>query len=460
MPQEEKLKGIITFEKNEYAFILESNRLEILPSTQQQLLAFKERIWLEIKKINTKKYEIIQNVKLNGYLSTTESIEILIANKENNNNGYLTYPVIFYLKKSSNHLLSEAVILRLESKLLQYCINPAIFQRFYLKTENKQSKSIEYVYNEDLSIDLGEMNFKETKISILCNGINTIYSNSLTPFTTRLIVDFNLDKSLQFDDLYELILDINNSFQFIFRNKSLIFNSFELFRKTEQSRIVNLGDIHLSKRNSIEKDQINAFNLTYLKDKYANLLSEISKNNFTLTHIPFKAPNHYTISREIEIFAAFESEFKINYKDVNFDRSEEYIIVKNKCLEYMESLKEEFTGKKKKKCNEIIKGLNNSGHSLGQKFSHAIQENSEIIEQVFSQYKVDYNKENVNNITDRINYIRNALAHGHLDFEENPDDVFCFRLVEILIYTMQLKRLEVSSDKIKFIIEKLFNITL
>lgn len=459
MIQETRLKGIITYEDKEYAFYLESNRLEILPGNREQIEYFKHSLFNSLNIKQTNKIEIIPRVKLKGYLSTTESIEIELGDNPSNDMGYLSFPVYSYLKKSSNHSLSEVVRVRLESNLLQHCMNPLIFQKSVLNVENKQSKSIEYKFDEDLRVSLGNLSFNGGKISIYCNGLSTTYSNSLTPYIIRLIVDYDLEKPLQFDELNDLVLYINNSFKFIFRNNNLIFNSFELFRNDKKFGIINLGNFNILKKNISDNDQIKAIALTDLKDSYANLLSEIINHNFTLNHIPFISPNHYTVSREIEIFSAFESEFKINYEDINFNRSEEYIFVKNECLEFMKSLKEGCTGKKKKKCNEIIKGINNSGHSLGQMYSHAINENSEIIKQVFRQYKDDYNTENVDNITDRINDIRNALAHGHLDFEEKPDDVFCFKLVEILIYTMQLKRMQVHEENIKKIIAELFKIT-
>jgi hypothetical protein len=453
----EKTKGIITFEENEYSFLMENNILQILPGSKKQHKDFVNRVLNNFIKKWTGEIKFVPIKILKGITLSNENIEIMVSDNEANENGFLSYPVITFMKVNKKYSIEKVNKIRLEDDFLKYCIPPEDFQKASLKLEKNKKflESVQYQLNQNLDINLGSFSYNDIKIAVICNGLLTLYQNSLAPLSTKVYLDFCFEKALNFNNLNKIIHIINNSFKFIYRNTNAVFDSFILYNDNNKC-----GEIKITKKPLVELEKLCAINLNFLLTSYARILQEIGDDNFTLNHIPGNNPNLYSPSRYMNILESFESEFSMYPEAETTIRSEEFFTIRDEISTLINEKIEENSGHKKKYWKEILKSVNFSGNSISQKYNLAIAKNKNILKPVIYNYLGNSEDVIIEKITERTNKIRNSYAHGHLDFERKPEDVYYIIIIEILIYSMELKRVKVSETDIKAIINELFHLNI
>ena len=99
------------------------------------------------------------------------------------------------------------------------------------------------------------------------------------------------------------------------------------------------------------------------------------------------------------------------------------------------------------------------GESYGQHLKYALEENYDILEPFIRYfYKVKNPKQILKACSDRVNTIRNSMAHGNLDIKYKPINKNDIHLIEILLYSMVLKASQISNEKIQQEIKRIFDI--
>ena len=63
-------------------------------------------------------------------------------------------------------------------------------------------------------------------------------------------------------------------------------------------------------------------------------------------------------------------------------------------------------------------------------------------------------------VTGRIESIRNKCAHGEYRKIAEENDLYCIKALEVMVYYLQLKYIEVSNNDINAILYRVFRVAL
>ena len=195
-----------------------------------------------------------------------------------------------------------------------------------------------------------------------------------------------------------------------------------------------------------------------LKEKTALLFEAIKSEHISLQHIcsNYDATHSYPISRVIMVLAAFERIYgHIHGKDTN--RSEEYLETKAKVVELIEKLRNDSIGKRRKKAAKTLRDfVFNRDSGFSDNTVYALKDCGEIMKPfVKKRYKGEY-LDVVEEIGDRIGVVRNGVAHCKLDFELEAIHLADIKIIEELLYAMQLKHIGLTTHECHKAIGRLF----
>lgn len=264
---------------------------------------------------------------------------------------------------------------------------------------------------------------------------------------------------------YYLVYDL---LCFLTYRKNVEINSCQIMNKSNDGKYIEVGRFFVN----IDKDtysesiytksmKILPYNL--IKEYLANLIKLIIDNKLYFQHIPYNSRDMLTMtpSRFVMITAAFEYTFNEiygkNYKTDNIIEK-----IKGPLLEFLKKMKEESTGKLKKRAKGFYKYIEASGFNLADKIKFALDDHFEEIS-IFIDHIYKINKietPTTLKIAERIEKQRNNYAHGNISNEIDPNVMLDLFIMECLIYTMTLRKIGMNENEIKKSIKKLFDITI
>lgn len=158
--------------------------------------------------------------------------------------------------------------------------------------------------------------------------------------------------------------------------------------------------------------------------------------------------------RVSRIFAEFERTYKQVYGE-NI-RSKEYVDTKNEIANELNKIKENQTGQKRRYYKEIIKGIEKSNVGLNQKIEYALQDCSDIMDKVITICYQEHEK--IENISDRLGMLRNDMIHGEMQYKLKPIDLTDINILEILIYVVLFKSIDLTAENIQSCLNDIFRI--
>ncbi|MBQ7300955.1 MAG: hypothetical protein IJW77_14065 [Clostridia bacterium] len=194
-----------------------------------------------------------------------------------------------------------------------------------------------------------------------------------------------------------------------------------------------------------------------LKEKTAQIFTAIKNEHISLQHIcsNYDATHSYPISRVIMVLSAFERVYGNIYgKDT--DRSDEYIEIKAKVVDFIEQLRIENTGKRKKAAKTLKDYVFNRDASFSSNTAYALNDCADVMKPfVKKRFKGDYD-DVVDEISERIGVVRNGVAHCKLDFKLEAVHLIDIIIMEELLYAMQLKHIGLTTYECHKAIGRLF----
>lgn len=141
-------------------------------------------------------------------------------------------------------------------------------------------------------------------------------------------------------------------------------------------------------------------------------------------------------------------------------RSKLFYSVQEEIIELISSKSDSCTGKKKKYFQDFNRQIAHIDCSLKDRFKKILLDN----EKCLSPFLIyDYDKEWKNQIDDigeRLNTIRNDIDHGHRDIDLNGSTIFDIETLEYLIYAVYLTKANVKPIIVANSINKLFGLYL
>lgn len=187
-----------------------------------------------------------------------------------------------------------------------------------------------------------------------------------------------------------------------------------------------------------------------LGEKLGLLLQDCVDDRIYTTHIPesYAKRNTYEPDRMIFDCVAFEKEYRRLFPE-DKTRSKEYLEVKSDVLSKVDELIAQYSGKKKSKAKSIKKSIEKMDVSFGDRVINAIKLHSTIMDGFIVR---EYNKNTppiVKKCGERLNALRNAFAHGNMDYEIIPEHLSDLKIIEILFYAMQLRSIGMEDQEAK-----------
>jgi len=246
------------------------------------------------------------------------------------------------------------------------------------------------------------------------------------------------------------------------------FESIVLKEKDGEEKYSKAGKIRIpiDERNTfIEEDKLVRERLIkseYIENKIPNLLQLIHEERLYTRHIPenSKDMGSITIARFILILAAFEWEVQEVFGDFKYETNEPFKEVTDKVYEVIDGLVGSYSGKRKKYLENYKRSFKYNGVNLAEKLIHAYKENDDVlngfIKILYGWNKIDVSECKYSKIAERLQYQRNAFAHGKIDIEMKELAGLDLMTLEWLIYSMRLKQLEIDTTTCKKIINELF----
>lgn len=471
------IKGFLKFEDETYDFFYENGILCLYPKSRDDRvneLSFGEKK-TQIEKVRQEK---IDKIYLDGYLPENDKeIKFEVLKDESSNNGFLYFNVCSYyiyekerIKKREikrddckyekkqekiENKINEIIILGRE---INYFFSPEqVYTNIQDGTDEYGNKLELAAYKTTEKRYCGKLTWKGIDIKIYIRSKISLNTDSLQPISleSELIVDFS--KSVGLEYLKEIIVALKSTFVYLCKRESIEFKLMQTAYRDEKENKI-FGEYIVVDNEKINEINVNLkkYIIKYecLEEKFIDLVKKILDGELYIEHIPqsLEETENYNLSHMLLDFTAFESEFNNIYPEGEV-RSEQFIEVKKDLLEEIENYRQikAYTGKRKKYLKNFIQNIEHIENSLGEKIKYAIKDSKMYIEVFFRYYYArEYTKNEMDDMCERMNKIRNKLAHGDFLLELTKDNIFDFKILECLLYIMRLKNLGLSENQIYY----------
>jgi len=466
LENKESIYGFIIRDEGNYPFVFNKTSLIVLPRGLDDWEKKKEEVFLRINEMmnsSPNNNAWIRNEIIKGLTHNEKSIIFETRGNASLHNGIEIYEVkMFYEFK--NNIQNEKNIdeIIIKSKDIDIFYNPAdLFKKqIELDEQNKTKEVVVNVdHNENRPIEVGSYLFRNQRIKLFLSFGYNLKIHSEIPLKSYSQINIEFEESQKIDFVLEVIAHIRQMLQYLHNRKNIYIEEIVTIKK-EKDHPPYTGNIFIVQNNTVEesiKKNDQCIKYQSIGNNIIEILNAISSGELYIAHLPKNIHNKNSIdlNRIILTFAAFEREYKIFYSQEKI-RSERFEIKRKEIIAILEKNIKECKSKEKGYVREFIKSIESSGVNLGELIRRAIDDSYNIIEVFIIFLFSECNKDKIHEITQRLNNFRNFIAHGKLEFKIEPINVRDFQLLEILIYVMRLKRLDMDNQIIKRSLSKMF----
>lgn len=466
----EEITGFVELNDIEYHFLfsIRNFKITLYPSNINQLrkdaiLTFKER--MERSKTERKQSE---SKRLKGVTIEGESIIFDVSIFYSLYNGIRSYIVNWCAyNKSSNFDVVKGIRM-----------SGGDINRFY------SEKTFDLEINDNLNriecyIPLNREKKPSEKYNIENNidaviDINSIISidpmNTKNSITAKSMINIEYSTGINIDLVIRTIEHLYQFFSYTFYRDNISIPDIELLSLSEDKLQVTgrilLKDYFNIKLEDNDTAERSVINYEYWKTNMSMILDDINKGEILLHHICENIDNrkNYSKNRILSILSAFEGEFRNIYGlGVDKIRSSDFKEVKNFVVEEIKdhSRKKEYSSKKKKYIQELIKYIDNYEVQYKDRVYYSLNECKDVMEFFVAKYCNGYGYNGLYNefahkMADYIGTLRNELAHGNTECEIEKIKIRFIEMIEILLYAMRLKKYSENINLIQKSIKDLF----
>lgn len=464
MADNNNFMGYVYFENTMCPFICNDGNLTILPPTIEAWHKQRNKIWKKLvelgKSKDTDEHRWISNVEIKGITNFNHNVLFLAYGDESNNNGFIEYKLQRLFAYDEDKINPDNIDgLYLKCSEISEFFNPAAV--FNLEVENSDNCFSKFQVSSDKENKrtLGKYTYQDVEIEIIVRSYANLRTFSDTPFTatTELVVLFSKPANLDFID--KVLSDIKRFLIYICNRSNIKIGEIETFRYQDSKRC-RRGEIQYY-HDSVIPEEDERWKKRMIKYQNLNidlssLLQAISNNEMYFQHFSSSISEQYSyeINRVILIFAAFEREFSNVLKD-EFKRSENYYRTKKLAIESLLQL--QLTSKSKKYIKGFCKIINNSDYTFSERLKQSFVQCSDIISPFVKKEYFDVSNTLFEEISDRINIMRNNFVHGNMGFVFEPINISDLNILQIIIYILRFKKIGLADKKIQKCINDLFS---
>lgn len=287
-----------------------------------------------------------------------------------------------------------------------------------------------------------------TKCSItVFHSASSQLNNFDSPLVVKSFIRFELSRPVNLEECRKLYTDARGLFLYLSCRNNVHFDDVRLIWKHPVNKHPDYhvyGKVHFPVKDDPDDDpekQRQIIDHEQLGVHTADLVSYIHQDKVGFQFIcdSARARHSYPPSRVIAICTEFEREFR-NIYGTDTQRHELYKATKEEIVNLLESKAAEATGNKKQYIKSFAKTISNSDDKYSQRVQFALDHNKEVITPFIDRIYIDDLENMKDGIADRLNDIRNGLAHSRLDFELEPVNLSDIQILEMLSYVIVLQQ--------------------
>lgn len=455
---EEPIIGFVKYAESYFPFVYKEGILQLIPPTVETWRDERDKIFDEFK-------EWVRSINEDNWIGvsyicgTTNSgynIAFHVRNDSSNNNGVVAYQVNYYFVYHKEYLNIDKIQgFSISGREIDYFYEPARVFSMY-RNKNGSFPQIEVEHNEKKA---SKYTYKDTEITVVLDANATFHTKSEIPVTAKSYMDFCFSKPRDLEYLLEVFFHCKKFFYYVCKRTNIQLDDINVYgirgeKKSVEGivKICSCGD----DAETNEKAAKNVIKYEFLNEKMGNLFQSVADENMYFEHLcpSAEARNSYKMDRVILNFVAFEREYS-NLYNLEIERSEEYMQVRDEIIATLEVLKKNHSGKKKKYVNEFLRSFSKAEIKYGDRMNKALRDCEDVLLPFLQYTYSNYTSDTIDEVCERMNKLRNDVVHGNMRLEVEPIHLRDFATLENLLYAMRLKNLGVSKTNIQKAIREL-----
>ncbi|MDD4110674.1 MAG: hypothetical protein PHS54_03885 [Clostridia bacterium] len=448
--------GYLEYNNLKYIFVFSDNILTIFPDTDLQIDPLSNFF-------NSFNYKPESNQFIKGKTNCNREIIFLKVNFHLKNNGVLySYVPGFIISKNNiyENKIEKISAMRFDGEIINKFYNPQIIIK--KNDVNFFSTGQKSVVLRDINEITKIFDLKHYKI-LVSVSIESPTKTSLGTINSFITMEF--PKELDIEEIIEYYSQMKKLFEFLTFRKSIDFEKISLYKKNVDDSLECIAYLVVANNKKRENNSFkNIILYSELEEKFPEVMQNIMYKNYYNFHFPENndESNYVDSGSFLATASGFENNFSKAFPDFLSKKDENYGFVKNEIVSFLNELDEKNKGKNakvRKYCSRFINSIELMDGNLEEKLLFAFNEFSEIMKDV--KLRILKNNEvygkSDNDIIGKYVQKRNKFSHGNIDDYFFKEDIACHLIVNAIIYVFALKKSNLSDDKIKIIINKMFN---
>ena len=452
-------RGFVKYKDSTKPFFYdcEKNILYIFPTSEEEYEDNRQKLWDLFFEDDTNQNEWLSNNYIFGYSEYTTKIVFETIGEEENINGFMQYKVSKVFEYNFKEESFEGIDgLIFESSELNYFYDAS---SIYNKLKEETGKIV-VESNYDKEKEIASFMFEDMNIKVTTKILNKISSGTEKPLDAKTQVFFTFSKKIKnLAKMIEIIMIQNKFMQLISYRRNVKFENVTTLVINEEKKKEKNGIIIFNKLRDNEKEKDKSrrnriMKIEHLENRISGIYDLIVNKHIYFSHLcnNIESIKSYDPMRIGRIFAEFERTYEHIY-GLNV-RSDSYLVVKEKIIKELERMIEQYEGKERRYVKDIIRGFKKGNISLKEKINWALNDCSNIMNDLIKFFYIQDIE--VESISERLSDLRNDMIHGEMTYEIKPINLTDIKILEILIYVMNFKYIEIKKENIQDCIKDIF----
>jgi len=464
--------GFIELDGQQCSFLLDERELRVFPSSKEQ--------WEKDKGTGLKKFfdglnkveppAWVAKKSLHGILYTGQRVTFHVQENPSWIEGFQSFDVLWLIVyERLKEPISEFSGMRMYSNDIDYYFPPSKAFQTVMTTDSATGRPSSFTTSSKIDTHKwGECQFSGYAATVDWSSSVTAQTGTAAPLTAKSFVRIDFLSPQSIETVWDCYFTFWRFLSYVTYRKNIMHFDVNLVTEMsdgklyESAKIVVIASDPSLTEERHKKRQSRIMNASVLGENAKHLLPCLSRNEIYREHLcpSLDGVSQHNTARAIMIFAAFESEFYLLYGQ-DYQRSEDYLDVKRIVIDAIEDIRVDSTGDRKHYAKGFKRTIERMDSSLRDRICAAAQDCQEIMQPFVCDV---YNTKNYNDISEaanRLNAIRNDVAHGNLGFKLEPINIWDYKILECLLYAMRLKRtVHLDSKNAQIAIHNLFGFNL
>jgi len=298
------------------------------------------------------------------------------------------------------------------------------------------------------------------------------HTQSKTPIDLKSGLRLSFPETNDINFIVSLSNVVKDFFMFICYRSNIVFEDIEIHQKIKShlkpDRMHSIKNyLHESKSDNVKKEIPKNISKTipysFVEDHLSSLFNFIADNKLYTEHIPISKRNGFTIGRMILMTAAFEWNAN-KFLDVEPISKNRSAVVKDVLDELTNGYPEKmgYNRKKRENLDFIVSTIKDMQISLSVKVKYALEKYKIVIypfaEALYTLNNHAFDFDVVKkDMSSRIEYHRNAFAHGNIEKEVYSEIILDLLILQWLTYCVVLDQCGYNQKDIITIVDKIFD---